>query len=231
MAYQNNNNRGGYGNQKSGSYQNTRGGGSFNRSGGQRGGNNGGDSHKYLRSSSFTKTIILDGENGKRERVNLEHGITEEIAVSMTAEKAQDFVKRIQDAINDQQGDGGIRMTMYCQHKVNQDTQEEFDGASILLVGKFPPKDGGQRRGGFSGGQQRGNGRRDYPDQGSGHMENQQNGNYQDANSGTQQSGQTNRGNQTQGSQQAGPTQSAQKAASPSEQEIVRDNYTEQSGW
>ncbi len=220
MAYQNNN-RGGYGNQRQGGYQNSRGSGGGFRGGNGGGGNRGGDTHKYLRSSSFTKTIILDGENGKKERVNLEHGITEEIAVSLTADKAQDFIKRIQDAINDQQGDGGIRMTLYCQHKVNQDTQEEFDGASILLVGKFPPKDGGQKRGGFSGGQ-RGNGRREYPD---------------NANSGTQQSGQTSRGSQTQGSQQGGNTQNAPRDVSPSEtvandqRQDSADGYTEQSGW
>lgn len=208
MAYGNNNSRGGYGNRQGG-------GGGFrggsNRSGGfNRGGNGGGDSGKYLRSSSFTKTIIDDKSNNK-ERVNLEIGLTEEVAISLTADKAQDLLKRVQDAINDQQGDGGVRITLYCQHKTNKDTGEEFDGASLLIVGKFPPKDVGQNRGGFNG-SRGGNGRRDYPDQA--------------ASSDTQSRGQTSRGDQTQDSRSDGNTNNATKGASPSNEE-----YTEQSGW
>ncbi len=170
-----NNNRGNYGNSQGGGYQNNRGGGNYGGGrnsggfgGGRRGGNNGRSNpadHKYVRSSSFTKHIVEDFKKVGQEpapkfAAPLEPGITEEISISLTADKTQDFIQRLQNAVNDSQGDGGVRLTMYCQHKVNPDTNEEFDGASILIVGKFPPRDGGGRSGrGNQGGR---SGRRDY---------------------------------------------------------------------
>ncbi len=219
MAFQNN--RGGYaGNRTSG--------GGRGSSNGNRGGGNKGPSN-YLRSSTFVKSLIYDseaaeGQKPPREAAPLTPGVTEEIAITLTAAKVEELYERVANAVNDPQGDGGIRITLYCQHKTNQDTGEEFDGASLMIVGKFPPKNQQQGgRGSFNGGGQgRGgnNGRRDYGNQGGGQQA-QGNGH---ANSGTQQSGQTDRGNQTQDSHLAGRTQTVQKDASPS------NNYDEP-GW
>lgn len=165
MAY--NNNRGGYGNRQGGGYQNNRGGGrsgGFSRGGGNRGGNRGGDDFKYVRSSFFDKHLIFEAEkNGNepapREKKELEPGVTEEITITLSPQKTEQLMKKLQDAINDQAGDGGVRMTMYCQHKINQQDNSEFDGASILVVAKFPPKN----QNGYQG-QKGGSGRKDYPD-------------------------------------------------------------------
>lgn len=211
MAY---NNRGGYGNRQGGGYQNNRGGGrsgGFNRGGGNRGGSRGGDDFKYVRSSFFSKHLIFEAEKpadgpAPREEKTLEPGVTEEITLTLSPQKTEQLMKKLQDAINDQAGDGGVRMTMYCQHKINQQDNSEFDGASILVVAKFPPKN----QNGY-GGQKGGNGRRDYPDR---------------ANSGTGQSGQQSRGSQTQDSQRGGYTQNATNSASHSD-----NNYTENNGW
>lgn len=164
MAFQNN--RGGY----AGDRNSGRNSGGFN---GNSGGGNKGPSN-YLRSSTFVKSLIYDneaqeGQKPPREPSPLTPGVTEEIAVTLTAAKVDELFKRLTNAVNDPQGDGGIRITLYCQHKTNKDTGEEFDGASMMIVGKFPPKNQQQGgRGSFGGGQGRGgnNGRRDYGNQG-----------------------------------------------------------------
>lgn len=248
MGYGNNNynnNRGSYGNQRGGGYQNNRGGGSYgggrggyNRGGGgYRGGNRGGNSygggqsgggrgpvdHKYVRSSAFTKTLVFDGENGRKEKIGLEPGITEEIAVAFTREKTQELMQKLNDAINDQQGDGGVRITLYCQHKNNPNTGEEFDGASLLIVGKFPPREGG-----YQGGNGR-QGRRDYPDQnyqGQGNQQGyQNNGGGAPAGNGQDQSGQTNTASNR------GQDQQSANGASHSDQGSEDGQYNQNPGW
>lgn len=165
MAYQNNN-RGGYGNRQGGGYQGNRGGGNRGGFGGgnrNRGNAGGGNDFKYVRSSFFSKHLIFEAEKqgdqpAPREEKALEPGVTEEIAITLSPQKTQDLLEKLQAAVNDQAGDGGVRMTMYCQHKINQQDNSEFDGASILVVAKFPPKN----QNGY-GGQQGGNGRKEYP--------------------------------------------------------------------
>jgi hypothetical protein len=168
MAY--NNNRGGYGNRQGGRSQNGGSRGGFGgRSGGGRSGGNarGGDDFKYVRSSFFDKHLIFEAEKpadgpAPREKKELEPGVTEEITITLSPQKTEQLMKKLQDAINDQAGDGGVRMTMYCQHKINQQDNSEFDGASILVVAKFPPKN----QNGYQG-QKGGTGRKDYPERGS----------------------------------------------------------------
>lgn len=123
---------------------------------------------RYVNSSSFVKNLLFDGENGapgEKQQVHLEPGITEEISISLTAEKVKDFFEKLDAAVADPQGDGGLRITLYCSHKVNKESGEEFDGASITVVGKFPSKNNFKKGGSFSGNSNRGggNGRRDYP--------------------------------------------------------------------
>lgn len=225
MAYQQNGQRGGYAGRggNSNNRGGSNGGGGYNRGGQNRGGNNGG-SDRYLRSSSFVKNIILEAENGRKEPAPMEPGVTEEIAFTLTAQKADEFIKKIQDAQNDPQGDGGIRVTMYAQAKVNKDTGEEFDGLQLMVVGKFPPRNQQQQRGGsFNRGGN--NGRRDYGNSDGGQ---QGNGN---ANGGTQQSGAADRGNQTRDSQQGGRTQDAQQNASHSSGAQGGGNNYDEPGW
>lgn len=218
MAY---NNRGGYGNRQGGGYQNNRGGGrsgggGYNRggNGGGRGGNRGGEDFKYVRSSFFSKHLIFEAEKqgdapAPREEAPLQPGVTEEITLTLSPQKTEQLMEKLQNAINDQAGDGGVRITMYAQHKINQQDNSEFDGASLLVVAKFPPKN----QNGY-GGQRGGNGRRDYPDR--------------DANSGTRGSGQNTSGRSTGGTtgDRGGHTQNAQNGASHSD-----GNYTENNGW
>jgi hypothetical protein len=180
MAY-NNNQRGGYGNRQGGRSQNygNRGGNRGGFGGGRNGGGNnrgsgGGDDFKYVRSSFFSKHLIFEAEKqgnepAPREEKALEPGITEEITLTLSPQKTEMLMKKLQDAINDQAGDGGVRMTMYCQHKINQQDNSEFDGASILVVAKFPPKN----QNGF-GGQKGGSGRKDFPERGQGQQQEQQ---------------------------------------------------------
>lgn len=120
---------------------------------------------RYVYSSSFVKTIIyeseVEGVPPEKEQVKLEKGITEEIAFTLTADKVDDFITKFKAALDDPQGDGGVRITMYCGPKTNKETGELFDSASITIVGKFANKKGNFGKGGsFSKGN---NGRRDYP--------------------------------------------------------------------
>lgn len=234
MAYQQ---RGGYGNQRGGN----RGGNYGNRGGfrgGSRGGNRGGNApSNYLRSSTFVKNVILEGENGKREPAPLEPGVTEEIAITLTAAKVEELKQRIEDAENDPNGDGGIRITMYCQNKVNQETGEEFDGASMMIVGKFPPRNQGGNRGGSFKGRGGNQGRRNYQQDDGGDEGNDQ----ETANEDTEQSSRTSRGSRTQGSKKGGRTQNAQKNASHSDEsdesyagrtgKDTDSSYSEEPGW
>jgi phosphotransferase system HPr-like phosphotransfer protein len=221
--YQNGGGRGGY--SQGGRNQNGGGRGGYgggNRSYGGGGGNfrggNRGDDGKYVKSSSFVWDHVEDTEAKGQDKVKIPYSVTpgqgEEISVSLTAAKAQQLLEKIQDAIGDQQGDGGIRMTLYVQHKVNKETNEEFDGASILVVGKFPARNGGGNRGGGYGGNSR-NGRRDYPD------------NRGNANGDTQQYGNrdSTQGNGTQN--QSNNSQNAMNDASHSDDQ----QYSEKPGW
>lgn len=153
-----NSQRGTYGN----NYQGNRGGNRGNGGGGNyRGGNrsnynssngNSGGDQKYVRSSSFVKET--EYQDGFKEKLQLPEGVTEKISMSFTADKAAQLIAKIQAAVNQPDGDGGIRITMYCQHKVPE-RGPSYDSANIMVVGKYPPKNGGS----FNGG-----GRRDYPE-------------------------------------------------------------------
>jgi hypothetical protein len=242
MAYQQ---RGGgnYGNQRNSNY----GGGNGSRGGfrgpSRRGGGNSNGPSNYLRSSTFVKNVILEGEDGRKEPAPLTPGVTEEIAITLTAAKVEELFTRLQDAQNDPQGDGGVRITMYCQNKTNQDTGEEFDGCSMMIVGKFPPRNQQQGNKSFGGGNRGGGGRRNYqqPDYQNNSPEGDGGGNDQGAaRGGTSQRGQQSRGSQTQGSQVGGRTQNAQKSASHSEpadtgnqydQGGADSGYSEEPGW
>lgn len=118
------------------------------RGGGRRGGKSKSDNYVY--SSSFTKSV--DSGRGAK-KVHLEEDVTEIFAFSLTEEKAEQFLKKFQDAMDSRDGDGGVRITAYCNAKENDKTGEVFDSASILIVGKYPSNQ--QRKGG---------GRRSYKD-------------------------------------------------------------------
>lgn len=242
MAFSNR--RGGYGNSRGGN----RGGSNGNRGGfrgGNRGGNRGGGGASYLRSSTFIRKLKFENAQEMEafidETIEILEGLeydpkgvdfplpevgSEELAMTYTSQKVQDLKDMIEDAENDPQGDGGIRVTTYIQHKVNQDTGEEFDGASSMIVGKFPPRNqqrGGGRNSSFKG---RGGGRRDYgqnDDQGG------DEGNEQEtANEDTKQSGRRSRGSRTQDSQKGGRTRGAAKNASHSEESD--ESYADRTG-
>ncbi len=171
MAYQQ---RGNYGNQRGNSRGNGNGGGN-NRGGGQNRAPN-----VYLRSSTFIRKLKFENKaefdayiddtiaalndlqfDPKGVEFPLAPMGSEELAFTYTGQKVEDLQGMIQDAVNDPQGDGGIRITTYLQHKTNQDTGEEFDGASTMIVGKFPPRN--QQKGGGGSFKGKGNtGRRDY---------------------------------------------------------------------
>lgn len=126
----------------------------------------------YLRSSSCTKTLHYNNETdpqtgkSRREKVALDFDLTEEFSITLTAPKAQDMIDRITAAMNDQQGTGGVRISMYARRSQNQQTGEEFDGMGILVTAQKPPQNGGggrfQGQGNFRGG----GGRRQYPPRG-----------------------------------------------------------------
>lgn len=112
--------------------------------GGRRGGKSKSDNYVY--SSSFVKSIDT-GRGAKK--VNLEEDVTEIFAFSLTEEKAEQFLKKFQEAMDSRDGDGGVRITAYCNAKENDKTGEIFDSASILIVGKYPANNkrgGGGRR-------------------------------------------------------------------------------------
>lgn len=122
----------------------------------------------YLRSSSLTKTLHfnneIDDQTGKprKERTEFSDEVTEEISITLTAQKAQDLINRIVAAQNDQSGTGGVRISMYCRKSQNQSTGEVFDGMGILIYAQKPPQNG--QGGSFQGrGNFRGGGRRSYP--------------------------------------------------------------------
>lgn len=152
-----------YGNGTRNNYNNSNGGGGRNA--------NSQAVSNYIRSSAFTKKYVYDSDGHKEDAV-LEFGVTEEVAITLTADKVAELKQKITAAENDQQGDGGIRVVLYLAHKTNKQTGEEFDGASMLVTCKFPPNSNGNNNGGAftRGGGNRGGsgGRRDYPSQNSG---------------------------------------------------------------
>lgn len=134
-------------------------------------GNNRGPAN-YLRSSSLVKTYHMNQEidpqtsKPRKEKAEYDPDITEEISITLTAEKSQDLINRIVAAQRDESGTGGIRISMYCRRSQNQTTGEVFDGMGILIYAQKPPQNGfqgggrfqGQGRGNFNGG-----GNRNYP--------------------------------------------------------------------
>ncbi len=176
----------------------------------------------YLRASSVTKTIHANDNSGKKDKVQFSFEETEEVSYTLTAEKARDLINRLESAMADESGTGGVRVSMYGRKSENKHTGEVFDGLGILVYAQKPPQNGYERKGGsFNNNRGGNNGRRSYPSAPPQQRAAPQ-GNAP-ARGGTQQSGQANRGQQTQGSQQAGPTQNAQKNASPS-----KSGYDEQ---
>lgn len=169
-------NRGNYGRGQGGgrsNYSNRGGGrGGYNRGGGNRSGggsNDGGDDFKYVRSSYLSKFLIFEaeareGEKPPREQQSIEPGVTEEVTIVLAPQKTEALMRKIQDAQNDPDGDGGIVLKAYLQHKINRNDNSEYDGASILVLGKFPPRGGNGHSGNSSRGNGGRNGRRDYPE-------------------------------------------------------------------
>lgn len=88
---------------------------------------------------------------------------TEQVSINFKDAEIDHILQNIEEAAGDQQGDGGVRMTFYCGRKFNEKTNEEFDGASLVVQPKFNNRSGGGQRGGFNRG---GGGRRNYDDQG-----------------------------------------------------------------
>lgn len=181
---------------------------------------------RYVSSSSFTKTILYDRGEGvpsDREQVHMEEGITEEISFSFTVEKTQDLIEKIKAALDDPQGDGGLRFTLYCNSKTNKEKGEKFDSLALAVVGKFPSKNNFKKNSSFSGGGSNrggGNGRRDYPSQ-------QGNG-----------SGQTHGQQATANNPHAGPSAAPAKSATPDRGETIQKavnspdkGYSQEPGW
>lgn len=127
---------------------------------------NQGQGPSYVRSSSLKKTLHYetqqDPQTGKpiKQPQELDQDVTEELSITLTAPKANDLINQIDAAMKDQEGTGGVRITLYCKRILNPNTNELFDGANILIKPQRPGNRGGgfQRRGSFRGG-----GRRQYP--------------------------------------------------------------------
>lgn len=160
MSY---NNRGNYGNNRN-----------YGGNGNRNNGNNrsqGYDDNKYLNPSSTKKVIHYNGDTDpttgkdKTLRVSFSENETEEISFSLTPEKVQDFINRLQAASDAEGGTGGAYLSFYCKRSRNKRTGEEFDGINIL-VNKQNPPDERYQRGSFRG--NAGGGRRTYPANGGG---------------------------------------------------------------
>jgi hypothetical protein len=184
-----------------------------------------GADQRYVRASFFAKHLIFesearDGERAPREPKAIEPGVTEEVKIVLNAERTQQLIQKLNDAISDPQGDGGVVLTAYLQHRINRQDNSEFDGASLMVLSKFPSKNNGSQGGRGNGG----NGRKEYPSR--------------NANSGTQQGGQTQYGRSTEHTtgDRGGNTHNAQSAASHSDtnKESISFGpgiYTESTGW
>lgn len=209
-----------------------RGGG--NRRGGNRGGK-GKSGAEYIYSSSLTLNLMDDGEKVKVGMADAINDLNDankteaeslELAISLTRDKADRFIELLQAAQEDPEGDGGIRLQMYLKEGENPDTGEVFDSGSIMVMGKFPPKNGrgGNRRG------KGGGGRRDYDDKEesprgrktartrSGDDDDQEEEN-EDVNEDTNKRGRASRGDRTPDSSKGGRGKTATKRASRAEEE------------
>lgn len=208
---------------------------------------------RYVNSSSFTKTILYDRGEGvpsDREQVHMEEGITEEISFSFTTEKTQDLIEKIKAALDDPQGDGGLRFTLYCNSKTNKEKGEKFDSLALAVVGKFPSKNNFKKGGSFSGGGSNrggGNGRRDYPTQNNDGGSNSQGQQGSRNSSQNEHRGSTNtpnnhnsgQGNRPADSVTPGKTHGVQTDVTPQRQTSTRDEqpvgkehkYSQEPGW
>ena len=125
---------------------------------------------KYVYTSSFIRNLI-DNEvrtpEGKpvRQRIEMDSATSEETSFSLTNEKALDLLNKIDAAMRDESGTGGVRITMYAKRSKNKETGEVFDSASLFVAAQRPQTQGyGQRRPSF--GARGGGGRRNFPQQG-----------------------------------------------------------------
>jgi hypothetical protein len=136
-----------------------------NNRGNGNGKDGGGNAHRekadYLRASSVTKTIHSNTED-KKERVEYSFDETEEVSLTLTHEKANDLISRLQAAMEDESGTGGVRISMYGKRSKNKTTGEVFDGLGLLIYAQKPPQEG-RGRGSFNS--NKGGGRRSYPPQ------------------------------------------------------------------
>lgn len=165
----------------------------------------------YLRASSVIRVIHDNNQQGKKERVDYKFNETEATSFTLTYDKAQDLINRLQSAMNDESGTGGVRISMYGKKSKNNHTGEIFNGLGILIYAQKP----NLNENGFKGGRgnfnnSRGGGRRDYPPQNSNRAST---GNQTTSRSNTNtSSGGGGRAPQGNGAQVSGPTRTSQSS-------------------
>lgn len=132
----------------------------FNRGGGGGGFKQRGRAPLEYIYTKTTKRRNLD-EQRNAEDIDIEEGITHEMAITLGPDEASQLADKLQE-VADSNGDLGARVVFYTTPRENQNTGEMFPATAILVQAKQAQQQRGRQFGGGGGG------RRSYPSQNGG---------------------------------------------------------------